>query len=97
VNVEQDVRKVIERYRDAYERLDAAAARAVWPGVDEAALTRAFDGLTSQRIEFERCDIWLMLRARIVRAEGGARAERRPASVALPLPAAADRLDNRIS
>jgi hypothetical protein len=58
VNVEQDVRKVIERYRDAYERLDAKAARAIWPGVDEAALARAFDGLTSQRIEFERCDIW---------------------------------------
>jgi hypothetical protein len=58
VSVEQDVRKVIDRYRDAYERLDATAARAVWPGVDEAALSRAFDGLTSQRIEFERCDIW---------------------------------------
>lgn len=57
-SVEQDVRKVIERYRDAYERLDAAAAHAVWPGVDQAALSRAFGGLTSQRIEFERCDIW---------------------------------------
>ena len=57
-SVEPDVRKVIERYRDAYERLDAAAAHAVWPGVDQAALSRAFGGLTSQRIEFERCDIW---------------------------------------
>jgi hypothetical protein len=72
VNVEQDVRKVIERYRDAYERLDAAAARAVWPGVDEAALARAFDGLTSQRIEFERCDIWRDAQAAFASCSGRA-------------------------
>jgi hypothetical protein len=72
VNVEQDVRKVIERYRDAYERLDASAARAVWPGVDEAALARAFDGLTSQRIEFERCDIWRDAQAAFASCSGRA-------------------------
>jgi hypothetical protein len=72
VNVEQDVRKVIERYRDAYERLDAAAARAVWPGVDEAALARAFGGLTSQRIEFERCDIWRDAQAAFASCSGRA-------------------------
>jgi hypothetical protein len=72
VNVEQDVRNVIDRYRDAYERLDAAAARAVWPGVDEAGLTRAFGGLTSQRIEFARCDIWRDAQAAFATCSGTA-------------------------
>jgi hypothetical protein len=72
VNVEHDVRKVIDRYRDAYERLDAAAARAVWPVVDEAALTRDFGGLTSQRIVFERCDIWRDTQAAFASCSGKA-------------------------
>jgi hypothetical protein len=72
VNVEHDVRSVIDRYRAAYERLDAAAARAVWPGVDEAALSRAFDGLTSQRIEFDRCDIWRDAQAAFASCSGTA-------------------------
>jgi hypothetical protein len=63
---------VIDRYRAAYERLDAAAARAVWPGVDEAALSRAFDGLTSQRIEFDRCDIWRDAQAAFASCSGTA-------------------------
>ena len=71
-SVEQDVRKVIERYRDAYERLDAAAAHAVWPGVDQAALSRAFGGLTSQRIEFERCDVWRDAQAALASCPGRA-------------------------
>jgi hypothetical protein len=33
------------------------AARAVWPGVDARALTRAFDGLKSQEIAFDHCDL----------------------------------------
>jgi hypothetical protein len=30
----------------------------VWPGVDEAALARAFRGLTAQQIEFTNCDVF---------------------------------------
>ena len=41
----------------AYNRLDASAARAVWPGVDSAALERAFSQLSEQRLRFERCSI----------------------------------------
>jgi hypothetical protein len=41
----------------AYERLDASAAKAVWPTVDVRALSRAFDGLLSQEITFDRCDL----------------------------------------
>lgn len=51
------VRAVLSRYEAAYSGLDAAAARAVWPAVDERALSRAFNGLQSQRVSLERCDV----------------------------------------
>lgn len=51
------VRRALRAYQVAYERLDAAAAAEVYPTVDRRALARAFDGLRSQRIEFERCDV----------------------------------------
>jgi hypothetical protein len=47
----------LRRYADAYARLDAAAARAVWPTVDQRALARAFEGLESQGIVFEHCNV----------------------------------------
>jgi hypothetical protein len=49
------VRAVLGRYLDAYERLDADAAKRVWPGVDEKALSRAFASLESQSITFADC------------------------------------------
>ena len=39
----------------AYERRDATLAKAVWPTVNERALARAFDGLRSQSVTFDRC------------------------------------------
>jgi len=51
------VRAVLVRYEAAYSGLDAAAARAVWPGVDERALARAFDGLRSQQLSLGLCDV----------------------------------------
>jgi hypothetical protein len=51
------VRSVLERYRSAYQQLDASAARAVWPGVDAGALARAFSALSSQHLWFEGCTI----------------------------------------
>jgi hypothetical protein len=51
------VEATLRRYAEAYERLDAAAARAVWPSVDERALARAFDGLESQGLTFDRCEV----------------------------------------
>lgn len=54
---EQRVRGVLQRYARAYEQLDAKAAKAVWPNVDERALSRAFDGLQSQHIAFDRCEL----------------------------------------
>ena len=53
------VRAVLQKYQNAYERLDAGMVHAVWPGVNEAALSRAFDGLESQALDFKACYIQL--------------------------------------
>ena len=54
-----DVRAVLARYETAYTELDSSQARAVWPGVDERALSRAFSSLASQRVSLGRCDVTL--------------------------------------
>jgi hypothetical protein len=56
-NDEQGVKLALQRYRSAYERLDAQSARTVWPSVNEAALARAFDSLQSQTLTFTACDV----------------------------------------
>jgi hypothetical protein len=57
VDERAQVRSVLSRYEAAYSGLDAAAARAVWPTVDERALARAFGGLQSQRFSLGQCDV----------------------------------------
>jgi hypothetical protein len=54
---ESVVRSVLNRYASAYSALDAAAAQRVWPGVNRAALSRAFEGLASQEIALGDCRI----------------------------------------
>ena len=51
------VRSVLQRYRAAYQQLDARSAHAVWPAVNETALARAFEGLQSQTLTFDACDV----------------------------------------
>jgi hypothetical protein len=51
------IKQTLQRYRSAYETLDVQSARAVWPAASEAALTRAFDGLESQSLTFDACDV----------------------------------------
>jgi hypothetical protein len=51
------IKQTLQRYRSAYEGLDAQSAHAVWPAVNEAALARAFDGLESQSLIFDACDV----------------------------------------
>jgi tetratricopeptide (TPR) repeat protein len=51
------VEEVLRRYARAYDALDASAARAVWPSVNEKALASAFNDLSSQSVSFENCDI----------------------------------------
>src|SRR5688572_5957919 len=54
---EAAIERTLRQYKDAYERLDAKAASAVWPTVDQRALTRAFAGLASQSLDFRGCDV----------------------------------------
>jgi hypothetical protein len=51
------VADVLRRYARAYGALDVQAASEVWPGVDQRALARAFEGLTSQSVSFDDCQI----------------------------------------
>jgi hypothetical protein len=51
------IRLVLVRYENAYNRLDAKAATSVWPGVDQAALDRAFGGLITQKVSLGLCEI----------------------------------------
>jgi hypothetical protein len=51
------IRTLLSRYETAYNRLDAKAASSVWPGVNQVALGRAFNGLISQRVSLGLCDI----------------------------------------
>lgn len=51
------VAQVLNQYARAYGDLDPAAARAVWPSVDERALSRAFASLESQDVSFDSCNI----------------------------------------
>jgi hypothetical protein len=57
VRADVAVRRTLARYEAAYSNLDVSAARAVWPTVDQRALARAFDGLASQRISLNDCDV----------------------------------------
>lgn len=61
------VQAALQRYGSAYSRLDARAAQAVWPSVDARALARAFEGLESQSLQFDRCE--LEVRETVARAE----------------------------
>jgi hypothetical protein len=54
---EQGVRTALGRYELAYNRLDAVAAAAVWPTVNQRALASAFNGLSAQAISLGNCEI----------------------------------------
>ena len=51
------MRATLSRYEGAYSSLDAAAASAVWPGVDRRALSSAFQGLSSQHVSLGQCGV----------------------------------------
>jgi hypothetical protein len=52
---ETQISRALQLYRTAYDRLDAGEAQAVWPGVNESALARAFASLESQSLTFQAC------------------------------------------
>jgi hypothetical protein len=71
------IRAVLLRFENAYNRLDAKAAREVWSGVNEPALNRAFSGLISQRVSLGVCDITVFERIGGASCAGKARWEPR--------------------
>jgi hypothetical protein len=51
------IRAALTRYEAGYSALDVAAVQSVWPAVDARSLSRAFEGLASQRIALGQCSI----------------------------------------
>jgi hypothetical protein len=51
------IENVLGRYRTAFNKLDAGAAVAVWPTVNEKTLAKAFEGLESHDLSFRSCQI----------------------------------------
>jgi hypothetical protein len=51
------ITQAIKHLELAYEQRDATLAKAVWPTVNERALARAFEGLRSQTVTFDRCQM----------------------------------------
>jgi len=67
------IKAVVQKYRAAYDRLDAGLVQEVWPAVNEAALARAFEGLRSQTLTFRACDVQLRGSAATVLCTGSTR------------------------
>jgi hypothetical protein len=71
---EQDqVQAVLARYQSAYHRLDAAAAKELWPSLDQPALERAFRNLHSQELQFHECRLSVASTSAIATCTGAAR------------------------
>jgi len=51
------IRELLDAYRESYDRLDALSTARLWPGVDTAALSRAFSTLSSQQVDFDSCKL----------------------------------------
>ncbi len=69
VGDEQGVKQALQRYRSAYERLDARLARRVQPSANEAALAGEFDSLQSQ-LTFTTCDVSFRVPTAVATCEG---------------------------
>jgi hypothetical protein len=61
---------VLNRYRDAFNALDPAAAKAVWPSADTKGLGKAFDRLQEQQMVLDRCNISVIGARAVASCEG---------------------------
>jgi hypothetical protein len=57
VNPASAVQDVLNQYRDGVSTLDPEAVKAVWPGVDELAMTTQFQSLFDHNLQFDACRI----------------------------------------
>lgn len=73
----ESIRSLLTRFGRGYEQLDASAVAAIWPGVDQSALRRAFDALSSQQVLMEACRLTLAGAAATATCHGVLRVVRR--------------------
>jgi len=52
---EREIRCLLDAYRESYDRRDVVSTARLWPGVNTAALSRAFGTIAKQQIDFEQC------------------------------------------
>lgn len=69
---EQLVRRLLDEYAGALERLDVQAAKSVYPNVDGKALKRAFEQVSAQRLTLQACGITISGSTANARCQGSA-------------------------
>lgn len=72
VDDEDLVRRLLDEFTGAFERLDVTATKAVWPSVDDRKLRRAYEQLAAQRLSLESCGITISGRTANARCQGSA-------------------------
>ena len=72
VSDEALVRRLLDEYAGAFERLDVSATKAVWPSVNGKALERAYGQLASQRLTLQACGITISGSTANARCQGSA-------------------------
>jgi hypothetical protein len=72
VNDEDLVRRLLDEFTGAFERLDVSATKAVWPSVDDRKLRRAYEQLSAQRLSLESCGITISGQTANARCQGSA-------------------------
>ena len=72
VSDETLVRRLLDEYAGAFERLDVSATKAVWPSVNDKALERAYGQLASQRLNLQGCGITISGSTANARCQGSA-------------------------
>jgi hypothetical protein len=66
------IQDLLNRYQDAFNNLNASAAKTVWPSVDERMLGRAFDQLQRQQVVFSACQTSVTGRLAVSSCQGHA-------------------------
>ena len=67
------IEAVLGRYAAAFSALNASRAKAVWPGVNERNLARAFESLEQQEFDLGDCDITVTAPRAVASCRGTAR------------------------
>ena len=63
---------MLGRYQAALHRLDATAVRAIWPGLNAAALERAFGQVERRAVTFSGCSVDIIGAGAAARYQGRA-------------------------